>query len=86
MKDLSTRLAAKVIGQNDAVSKTAKAVKRSRAGLKAGNRPISFLFVGPTGVGKTELTKQLAQEVYGKKESMIRFDMSEFMKSMLFPN
>lgn len=86
MKDLSTRLAAKVIGQDDAVSKTAKAVKRSRAGLKAGNRPISFLFVGPTGVGKTELTKQLAQEVYGKKESMIRFDMSEFMKSMLFPN
>ncbi|GAF14140.1 LOW QUALITY PROTEIN: ATP-dependent Clp protease-like [Bacillus sp. JCM 19045] len=81
MKDLSTRLAAKVIGQDDAVSKTAKAVKRSRAGLKAGNRPISFLFVGPTGVGKTELTKQLAQEVYGKKESMIRFDMSEFMKS-----
>ncbi|MBM7841012.1 ATP-dependent Clp protease ATP-binding subunit ClpE [Alkalihalobacillus xiaoxiensis] len=80
MKDLSTRLAAKVIGQDDAVSKTAKAVKRSRAGLKAGNRPISFLFVGPTGVGKTELTKQLAQEVYGKKESMIRFDMSEFME------
>ncbi|WP_078391032.1 ATP-dependent Clp protease ATP-binding subunit [Shouchella patagoniensis] len=80
MRDLGSRLASKVIGQEDAVSKTAKAVKRSRAGLKAGNRPISFLFVGPTGVGKTELTKQLAQEVYGKKESMIRLDMSEFME------
>lgn len=80
MKDLGSRLASKVIGQEDAVSKTAKAVKRSRAGLKAGNRPISFLFVGPTGVGKTELTKQLAEEVYGKKESMIRLDMSEFME------
>lgn len=80
MKDLANRLAAKVIGQEEAVDKVAKAVKRSRAGLKAGNRPISFLFVGPTGVGKTELTKQLAQEVYGKKESMIRLDMSEFME------
>lgn len=80
MRGLNTRLASKVIGQEDAVSKTAKAVKRSRAGLKAANRPISFLFVGPTGVGKTELTKQLAEEVYGKKESMIRFDMSEFME------
>ncbi len=80
MRDLTSRLASKVIGQEDAVSKTAKAVKRSRAGLKQGNRPISFLFVGPTGVGKTELTKQLAEEVYGNKENMIRLDMSEFME------
>lgn len=80
MRDLNSRLASKVIGQEDAVSKTAKAVKRSRAGLKQGNRPISFLFVGPTGVGKTELTKQLAEEVYGNKENMIRLDMSEFME------
>ncbi len=80
MKDLGKRLENKVIGQHEAVEKITKAVKRSRAGLKAENRPISFLFVGPTGVGKTELTRRLAEEVYGGKDSMIRLDMSEFME------
>ncbi|WP_102347149.1 ATP-dependent Clp protease ATP-binding subunit [Bacillus sp. Marseille-P3661] len=81
MKNLITTLSTKVIGQEDAVQKVAKAIRRSRAGLKAKNRPIgSFLFVGPTGVGKTELTKTLAEELFGSKESMIRLDMSEFME------
>ncbi|WP_312096928.1 ATP-dependent Clp protease ATP-binding subunit [Niallia sp.] len=81
MKFLSERLAAKVIGQDEAVRKVAKAIKRSRAGLKSKTRPIgSFLFVGPTGVGKTELTKTLAEELFGSKDSMIRLDMSEYME------
>ncbi|WP_445488570.1 AAA family ATPase [Niallia sp. 03133] len=81
MKYLADHLAAKVIGQDEAVKKVAKAIKRSRAGLKAKNRPIgSFLFVGPTGVGKTELTKTLAEELFGSKDSMIRLDMSEYME------
>lgn len=81
MKFLSDRLAAKVIGQDEAVRKVAKAIKRSRAGLKSKTRPIgSFLFVGPTGVGKTELTKTLAEELFGSKDSMIRLDMSEYME------
>ncbi|MER2060431.1 MAG: ATP-dependent Clp protease ATP-binding subunit, partial [Niallia sp.] len=81
MKFLSERLAAKVIGQEEAVRKVAKAIKRSRAGLKSKTRPIgSFLFVGPTGVGKTELTKTLAEELFGSKDSMIRLDMSEYME------
>lgn len=80
MKDLASRLAGQVIGQEEAVEKVAKAVKRSRAGLKAANRPISFMFVGPTGVGKTELSKTLAEEVFGSREAMIRLDMSEFME------
>lgn len=80
MKDLHNRLARQVIGQAEAVEKVAKAIKRSRAGLKPKNRPISFMFVGPTGVGKTELTKTLAQELFGSKEAMIRLDMSEFME------
>ncbi|MEH7380663.1 AAA family ATPase [Bacillus sp. JJ1533] len=81
MKYLAENLAKKVIGQEEAVSKVAKAVRRSRAGLKAKNRPIgSFLFVGPTGVGKTELTKTLAQELFGSKDAMIRLDMSEYME------
>ena len=81
MKYLSERLAAKVIGQDEAVRKVGKAIKRSRAGLKSKTRPIgSFLFVGPTGVGKTELTKTLAEELFGSKESMIRLDMSEYME------
>lgn len=80
MKDLASRLAAQVIGQEEAVEKVAKAVKRSRAGLKAANRPISFMFVGPTGVGKTELSKTLAEEVFGSRDAMIRLDMSEFME------
>ena len=81
MNKLQEELTKKVIGQEEAVQKVAKAVRRSRAGLKAKNRPIgSFLFVGPTGVGKTELSKALAEELFGTKDSMIRLDMSEFME------
>ncbi|MBG9545963.1 AAA family ATPase [Cytobacillus firmus] len=81
MKNLEENLAQKVIGQREAVRKVAKAIRRSRAGLKSKHRPIgSFLFVGPTGVGKTELTKTLAEELFGSKDSMIRLDMSEYME------
>ncbi|PFG03188.1 ATP-dependent Clp protease ATP-binding subunit [Bacillus sp. es.036] len=81
MKNLAERLNAKVIGQEDAVNKVAKAIRRSRAGLKRQNRPIgSFLFVGPTGVGKTELSRSLAEEMFGDREAMIRLDMSEYME------
>ncbi|WP_040606770.1 ATP-dependent Clp protease ATP-binding subunit [Salsuginibacillus kocurii] len=81
MKDLPERLNAKVIGQSDAVEKVARSIRRNRAGLRRGNRPIgSFLFAGPTGIGKTELTKSLAHELFGDKEAMIRFDMSEYME------
>ncbi|WP_453990319.1 AAA family ATPase [Bacillus nitroreducens] len=81
MKYLAENLAKKVIGQEEAVTKVAKAVRRSRAGLKAKSRPIgSFLFVGPTGVGKTELTKTLAEELFGSKDAMVRLDMSEYME------
>ncbi|OEH94234.1 ATP-dependent Clp protease ATP-binding subunit [Bacillus solimangrovi] len=81
MKDLDKKLNAKVIGQEEAVRKVTKAVRRSRAGLKQKTRPIgSFLFVGPTGVGKTELSKSLAEELFGDKEAMIRLDMSEYME------
>ncbi|HET7657353.1 MAG TPA: AAA family ATPase [Bacillales bacterium] len=81
MKHLAERLNAKVIGQEQAAAKVAKAVRRSRAGLRRKNRPIgSFLFVGPTGVGKTELSKTLAEEMFGDREAMIRLDMSEYME------
>ena len=81
MFHLQGALAKKVIGQAEAVKKVAKAVRRSRAGLKSKNRPIgSFLFVGPTGVGKTELSKALAEELFGSKDAMIRLDMSEYME------
>jgi ATP-dependent Clp protease ATP-binding subunit ClpE len=81
MKYLYDNIAQRVIGQEEAVEKVAKAIRRSRAGLKAKHRPIgSFLFVGPTGVGKTELAKQLAFELFGSKDSMIRLDMSEYME------
>jgi ATP-dependent Clp protease ATP-binding subunit ClpE len=81
MKELETNLSNKVIGQSEAVKKVAKAIRRSRAGLKAKHRPIgTFLFVGPTGVGKTELTKTLAEELFGSKDSMLRLDMSEYME------
>lgn len=81
MRHLEEHLNKKVIGQNKAVEKIAKAIRRSRAGLKSKHRPIgSFLFVGPTGVGKTELSKTLAEELFGTKESMIRLDMSEYME------
>ncbi|QNG59120.1 AAA family ATPase [Bacillus sp. PAMC26568] len=81
MKNLENKLSSKVIGQEDAVRKVAKAIRRSRAGLKSKERPIgSFLFVGPTGVGKTELTKTLASEMFGTRDSLIRLDMSEYME------
>src|SRR5690625_2767496 len=81
MQDLAKNLGAKVIGQNEAVDKIAKAIRRSRAGLKSKHRPIgSFLFVGPTGVGKTEITKVLAEELFGSRENLIRLDMSEYME------
>lgn len=81
LKHLEKNLNKKVIGQKKAVEKVAKAVRRSRAGLKSKNRPIgSFLFAGPTGVGKTELTKTLAEELFGSTDSMIRLDMSEYME------
>ncbi|MGO3732016.1 MAG: AAA family ATPase [Vagococcus sp.] len=81
MKHLDRDLKQHVIGQDEAVDKVSKAIRRNRIGLNKKNRPIgSFLFVGPTGVGKTELAKQLAFELFGNKENMIRFDMSEYME------
>ncbi|WP_087975148.1 ATP-dependent Clp protease ATP-binding subunit [Oceanobacillus rekensis] len=81
MKNIAENLRKKVIGQDEAVDKIAKSIRRSRAGLKSKDRPIgSFLFVGPTGVGKTELTKVLAEELFGTRESMVRLDMSEYME------
>ncbi|QDH22599.1 ATP-dependent Clp protease ATP-binding subunit [Saccharibacillus brassicae] len=81
MKNLSARLESRVIGQTEAVDKVSKAVRRGRAGLRSSGKPIaSFLFVGPTGVGKTELSKALADELFGSSESMIRLDMSEYME------
>ncbi|VVM34397.1 ATP-dependent Clp protease ATP-binding subunit [Terribacillus sp. AE2B 122] len=81
MKNLAANLSNKVIGQQQAVDRVAKAIRRSRAGLKSKQRPIgSFLFVGPTGVGKTELTRALAEEMFGTRESFIRLDMSEYME------
>ena len=78
---LAEDLKSHVIGQDDAVDKISKAIRRNRVGLGTPNRPIgSFLFVGPTGVGKTELSKQLATELFGSADSMIRFDMSEYME------
>lgn len=81
MRDLADKLRAQVIGQDKAVEHIAKAVRRSRAGLKSKTRPIgSFLFVGPTGVGKTELSKVLAEELFGTRDSLVRLDMSEYME------
>ena len=79
LKGMNDRLKGKVIGQDEAVEMVVKAIRRNRAGFDEGNRPIgSFLFVGPTGVGKTELAKQLALDVFGSKDSIIRLDMSEY--------
>ncbi len=79
--NLADDLKAHVIGQDDAIDKISKAVRRNRVGFGKANRPIgSFMFVGPTGVGKTELAKQLALELFGSQDSMIRFDMSEYME------
>lgn len=81
LRNLSNDLKKHVIGQDEAIDKVSKAIRRNRVGLGRQNRPIgSFLFVGPTGVGKTELARQLAYELFGSKESMIRFDMSEYME------
>ncbi len=80
LKDLDKELEKHVIGQDEAVDKIARAIRRNRIGLNKSGRPIgSFLFVGPTGVGKTETAKQLAKQLFGSKDAMIRFDMSEYM-------
>ena len=78
---LEDNLHKRVIGQNEAVSAVARAIRRNRAGLKSTKRPPSFIFVGPTGVGKTELAKALASEVFGSEDNIIRIDMSEYMES-----
>ncbi|EPC98286.1 Clp protease/DnaK/DnaJ chaperone ATP-binding subunit, partial [Lacticaseibacillus paracasei subsp. paracasei Lpp227] len=79
LKNLAGDLEKHVIGQNEAVDKVARAIRRNRIGFNKSGRPIgSFLFVGPTGVGKTELAKQLAKELFGSEDAMIRFDMSEY--------
>ena len=79
LKDMKSRLEAHVIGQDKAVEAVSRAIRRNRAGFDEGNRPIgSFLFVGPTGVGKTELAKQLALDMFGNKDAIIRLDMSEY--------
>ncbi|RHX73721.1 ATP-dependent Clp protease ATP-binding subunit [Lacticaseibacillus paracasei] len=81
LKNLAGDLEKHVIGQNEAVDKVARAIRRNRIGFNKSGRPIgSFLFVGPTGVGKTELAKQLAKELFGSEDAMIRFDMSEYME------
>lgn len=81
LKNLEKNLHERVIGQNEAVEAVSKAIRRGRVGLKDPNRPIgSFLFLGPTGVGKTELSKALAESLFGKEQAMIRIDMSEFME------
>lgn len=80
LKDLESRLIEKIIGQNDAVKLVANAIKRSRIQLTVQKRPASFIFVGPTGVGKTELVKKLSEELFDTPETLIRLDMSEFME------
>ena len=79
--NLETNLHKRIIGQDEAVSSVARAIRRNRAGLKTTKRPPSFIFVGPTGVGKTELAKSLAYEMFGSEDSIIRIDMSEYMES-----
>ncbi len=79
--NLEENLHKRIIGQNEAVSAVAKAIRRNRAGLQTTKRPPSFMFVGPTGVGKTELAKALAEEMFGSEDSIIRIDMSEYMES-----
>lgn len=79
--NLENNLHKRVIGQDEAVSAVSRAIKRNRAGLKSTKRPPSFIFVGPTGVGKTELAKSLAYEIFGSEDSIIRIDMSEYMES-----
>ena len=79
--NLENNLHKRIIGQNEAVEAVARAIRRNRAGLKSTKRPPSFIFVGPTGVGKTELAKALAYEMFGNEDSIIRIDMSEYMES-----
>ena len=79
--NLETNLHKRIIGQDEAVNAVSRAIRRNRAGLKSTNRPPSFIFVGPTGVGKTELAKSLAYEMFGSEDSIIRIDMSEYMES-----
>ncbi len=79
--NLEANLHKRIIGQNEAVEAVSRAIRRSRVGLKSTKRPPSFIFVGPTGVGKTELAKALAYEMFGNEKSIIRFDMSEYMES-----
>ncbi len=79
--NLETNLHKRIIGQNEAVNSVARSIRRNRAGLKSTKRPPSFIFVGPTGVGKTELAKSLAYEMFGSEDSIIRIDMSEYMES-----
>ncbi len=82
LRDMAARLQAKVIGQNEAVEKVVKSIQRSRLGLRNPNRPIgAFMFLGPTGVGKTYLAKKLAEEIFGSADSLIRIDMSEFAEN-----
>ena len=82
LKNLEKNLHARVIGQDNAINAVSKAIRRSRVGLKDPNRPIgSFLFLGPTGVGKTELTKALSEILFGNENAMIRMDMSEYMEA-----
>ncbi len=78
--NLEERLHKKIVGQNEAVEHVARAIRRKRAGISLKRRPVSFIFVGPTGVGKTELVKQIAREVFDSEEALIRLDMSEFME------
>ncbi len=78
--DLSDRIKTRLVGQDEAVDAVAKVIRRSRAGLTGKKKPASFIFVGPTGVGKTELVKTLAKEIFGSEEAIIRFDMSEYME------
>ena len=80
IKGLSDRLKMHIVGQNEAVNAVAKAIRRSRVGLSAKKRPVSFIFVGPTGVGKTELVKQLADDLFDSVDALIRLDMSEYME------
>ncbi len=80
IETLESRLKARIIGQDHATEAVARAIKRSRAGISSQRRPVSFLFAGPTGVGKTELVKQLSQELFSSPETLIRLDMSEFME------
>ena len=81
MLNLEANLNKRIVGQEEAVNSVARAIRRNRAGLKSTKRPPSFIFVGPTGVGKTQLAKSLAYEMFGDEDAMIRIDMSEYMES-----